>query len=286
MPPRSRLSIAKPDIIKAFDEAPTRIFTRSEIEDLLSENRQYWRLAQATTTNKFIEFLITSTKLELHKFKLPHRPTNRYSWGEVGTLELVQSLRPDGYFTHFTALLLHELTEQIPKTIYLNFEQQATGGGGQLSQANIDRAFKNKCRTSNNITTFREQRLCVLNGQNTGKLGVIARGRKNLTDVERTLIDIAVRPIYSGGVHEVARAYASAKGNFSVNKLVAYLRRLNHTYPYHQIVGYYLERAGVYSETQLDLLRQFTIEFDFYLAHQMKETEYVEQWKLFVPKGF
>jgi len=272
--------------MKAFDEAPTKVFTRSNIEDLLSENRKYWRLAQTTTTIKFIEFLTTSTKLELHKFDLPHRPTNRYSWGEVETLELVQSLRPEGYFTHFTALQLHELTEQIPKTVYLNFEQNASGGGGQLSQVSIDRAFKNKCRTSNNITTFREQRVCLLNGQNTGKLGAIARDRINLTDVERTLIDIAVRPIYSGGVHEVARAYASAQGMFSVNKVVAYLRRLNYTYPYHQIIGYYLERAGVYSETQLDLLRQFTIEFKFYLAHQMKETDYVEKWKLYVPKGF
>ncbi len=283
---RSRLSIAKPDIVRTFEEAETRVFTRSGIEHVLTAHRNFWRLATATTTNKFIAYLLKNTKLELHKFKLPNRPTNRYSWGNVETLEIVQSLRPEGYFTHFTALQLHELTEQIPKTIYLNFEQPASGGDGELSQGSINRAFKNKCRVSNNVTTFREQRICVLNGKNTGTLGVIPRDRIRVADLERTLIDIAVRPIYSGGVHEVAHAYLEAEGKFSVNKLVAYLRKLNYTYPYHQIIGYYLDRAGVYSETQLSLLRQFEMEFDFYLTHQMKETDYVKKWRLFVPKGF
>lgn len=286
MAARSRLSIAKADIVAAFDEAPLRVFQRGDIDTILASNRRYWRLAQSTTTNKFIEFLLANTKLQLHKFDLPYRPTKRYTWGEVDTLELVQSLRPEGYFTHFTALQLHELTEQIPKTIYLNFEQPASGGGGELAQANIDRAFKSKCRISNNITTFRGQRVCLLNGQNTGRLGVIAIDRINVADIERTLIDIAVRPIYSGGVHEVANAYSAAHGRFSVNKLVAYLRRLNFTYPYHQAIGYYLDRSGKYSSVQLNLLRSMKMDFDFYLAYQMKETEYVDEWRLFVPKGF
>ena len=291
MPPRSRLSIAKADIVKAIEETGTRVFTRADIDRLLTSNRDHWRLTQTMTTNRLIEFLVKNSKMQLHKFKLPHRPTNRYTWGEVPTLEIVQSLRPDGYFTHFTALQLHGLTEQIPKTVYLNFEQQASGGGGQLSQGAINSAFKRKCRVSKNVTTFREQRVCLLNGQNTGQLGVTAietadESELRVTSIERTLIDAAVRPIYAGGVFEVARAYEAAYDQFSVNRLTANLKRLNYTYPYHQAIGFYLQRAGKYSEAQLDLLRQFDVEFDFYLAHDMKETDYDETWRLFVPKGF
>jgi len=286
MPPRSRLSIAKPDIVKLFEEAPNRVFSHTELAQHLSDNREYWRLAQATSTNEFIQFLLKNTKLQFHNFKLPHRPTKRYTWGDVETLEIVQSLRPEGYFTHFTALQLHNLTEQIPKTVYLNFEQRATGGGGSLTQANINRAFANKCRVSKNVTTFHDQRICIVNGQNTGNLGVISRDGLRLTDTERTLIDVVVRPVYAGGAFEVARAFEVVRPTLSVNRLVAYLRRLNYTYPYHQAIGYYLDRTKTYSTTQLDLLRQFDIEFDFYLAHEMKETEYVKEWRLFVPKGF
>jgi len=291
MAARSRLSIAKSDIVETFSKSDHRVFTRSDIDRILAANRDFWRLAQATTTNKFIEYLANNTQMRLHKFNLPHRPTNRYVWGDAPRLEIVQSLRPEGYFTHFTALQLHGLTEQIPKTVYLNFEQQATGGGGVLAQESINKAFKGKCRVSNNVTTFGEQHVRLLNGQNTGTLGVTViettEGAKlRVANIERTLIDITVRPIYSGGVFEVARAFAAAGDQFSVNRLVSYLRQLNFTYPYHQAIGFYLQRAGKFSETQIGLLRKLDIALDFYLAHDMKQTDYVKEWRLFVPKGF
>jgi hypothetical protein len=67
--------------------------------------------------------------------------------------------------------------------------------------------------------------------------------------------------------------------------LAATLQKLSYTYPYHQAIGFYLERAG-YNPAQLDLLRRFPMEFDFYLTHQTKEKEYVKEWRLYVPKGF
>ncbi len=291
MPPISRLSIAKNDIVAAIRATGQRVLVRADFDRLLAENRDFWRLGQATTTNKFIEYLIANTAMEAHKFSLPYRPAVRYSWGGVPILELVQSLRPQGYFTHFTAIEVHGLTEQIPKTVYLNFEQRLSGGGGNLTQEGINRAFRSKCRVSNNVTTFRDRRICVLNGQNTGQLGVHATETSDgatirVTNIERTLIDAAVRPIYCGGVFEVARAFGTAAGQFSVNRLVSYLRKLNFTYPYHQAIGFYLDHAGHYSAAQLDLLRQFEIEFDFYLTHSMGDMEYVPQWRLFVPKGF
>lgn len=291
MAPRSRISIAKPDIVKTMSEMKRQVFTRGELDQILSENRDFWRLAKSTTTHSFIDYLLRNTELKLHRFGFPKRPTNRYAWGEVPIMEIVQSLQPDGYFTHFTALFLHGLTEQIPKTIYLNFEQPARSGGGTLAQAGINRAFAAKCRVSNNVAEFHQQKVCMLNGGNTGRLGVtelqtIGNGTVRVTNIERTLIDIAVRPIYSGGVHEVARGYESAHSQFSVNKLVSYLKSIGYTYPYHQAIGYYLDRTGKYSETQISLLRQFEMEFDFYLTHQLKDTEYVKEWRLFVPKGF
>lgn len=291
MAPRSRISIAKPDIVKTMSGLKKRVFAQKELDQILSDNRDYWRLTKSTTTHSFIDFLLRNAELKLHRFGFPSRPTNRYTWGEVPTLEIVQSLQPDGYFSHFTALFLHGLTEQIPKTIYLNSEQQVRSGGGTLSQAGINRAFANRCRVSSNTAEFRQQKVCMLNGGNTGRLGVtefqtIENGVVKVTNIERTLIDIAVRPVYSGGVYEVARAYEAAHSRFSVNKLVSYLKNIGYTYPYHQAIGYYLDRTGKYSETQISLLRQIEMEFDFYLTHQSKDTQYVKKWRLFVPKGF
>jgi hypothetical protein len=290
MPPRSQFASARRHILRAFSELPQRVLTRSDIENVLREHRDAWLLPQSVGVNQFLEYLLKRTKLREHHFDLPYRPTVRYSWGDIPTLELVQSLRPEGYFSHFTAMYLHGLTEQSPKTIYLNFEQKLKGGGGELSQASIDRAFRVRCRVSSNTTVFGEQSICVLNGQNTGRLGVIdfdsdAGEGLRVTNIERTLIDIAVRPVYSGGVFQVAQAYRAAQGQVSVNRLVAYLRKLSFTYPYHQVIGFYLELAGNYAKSQLELLRQFPIEFDFYLAHEIRQKDYVPQWRLYVPKG-
>ena len=291
MPARTRIQIAKPDIVSLFKDSPSRVYSRRDIEQLLSDNRSFWRLAQLTRVNDFVAFMIDHTQLQAVKLDFPNRPVNRYTWGEVPAIDLTQSLNSEGYFTHYTAIHLHGLTEQIPKTIYFNVEQRATGGGGQLSQARIDQAFKRKCRVSNNIASYRDQRICLVNGQNTEQLGVVdiettGGSRVRVSSIERTLIDAAVRPVYSGGVFEVARAFAMARDRFSVNKLAATLRKLNYTYPYHQAIGFYLEHAGGYRQSQLDLLRQFDVEFDFYLAHRMKDTDYNERWRLFIPKGF
>ena len=164
-----------------------------------------------------------------------------------------------------------------------------------MTQGSIDTAFHRRPRTTSYIAEISDSRLCILNGRNTGNLGVIEDniigdggkplGTLRLTNVERTLIDIAVRPSYAGGVFEVAKAYGLAQGKASVNTLSAMLKKLAYAYPYHQTVGYYLERAG-YKPALLDLFRSIPFEFDFYLAHNMGPTDYVKTWRLYVPKGF
>jgi predicted transcriptional regulator of viral defense system len=131
----------------------------------------------------------------------------------------------------------------------------------------------------------------LLNGGNTGKLGVIEKTTADnstirTTDLERTLIDITVRSVYSGGIAEVAKAYSEAAGHVSINRLCAYLRQIGYTYPYHQSIGYYLDRSGKYSSSQIRQLQEFKIEFDFRLDYKMKDTQYIEKWRLCIPKGF
>ena len=282
-----RLAIAQPDITTLFEQQPRRVFSHADIARLLEENRQFWRLTGSPTAREFIEFLAKVTPLRKVRLAFAYRPVIRYAWGDVSTFQLIQSINANGYFTHYTAVRFHELTDQIPKTIYFNQEQRFTGGDGTLTQETIDRAFKAKCRTSNNTTTYDDYTICLINGRNTTQLGVVNYQPESLrvTNVERTLIDIVVRPVYGGGVFQVAQAFARAKGEVSVNKLTAYLKTLRYTYPYHQSIGFYLERSG-YKPEQLALLQQFEIQFDFYLTHQMKKTEYNERWRLFIPKGF
>ena len=51
----TRLQIARPDILRTFDECAGQVLRRRDIERILAEHRSAWRLAQSTRVNEFIE---------------------------------------------------------------------------------------------------------------------------------------------------------------------------------------------------------------------------------------
>jgi len=294
---RSRLQIAKPDIIKFFDELESPILKLRQIQSILSSQRGFWRLAQSTLAADFIAFLEQHAKLRQIEFAFPQRSETLYVWGEVSLLTTLQGLRKDAYFSHYTAMRMLGLTEQTPTAVYVTEDrsQGAQRSLVKLTQLDIDQAFKRPARVSQNFVIHEGRKIYLLNGAYTGHLGVTIErvnddsGQEvlvRLTNLERTLIDITVRPAYAGGVYEVAKAFDIARERVSVNKLVTTLRKLEFSYPYHQAIGFYLERAG-YRSSLLDLVRRLPMEHDFYLAHDMEaKTRYVSDWRLFVPDGF
>ncbi|MEE9296986.1 MAG: type IV toxin-antitoxin system AbiEi family antitoxin [Phycisphaerae bacterium] len=250
----------------------------------------------------FLEYLLKSRKLRRLEFPFSQRKEVRYTWGSVPLEVVLLTLKQGIHFSHFTAVQLHDLTEQDPRTLYVNHEQPRKPIPQLgLAQERIDLAFRRKPRVTRNIAVVKGARrkgtrVCLLNGKHSGYLGVEEREihprdegeavRLRLTDVERTLIDIAVRPFYAGGVPEVLKAYERAADRVSVNRLAAMLRKLDYVYPYHQAIGFYLEAAGSYEGSALEFFHgRFGYQFDFYLTYGMKETEYVPRWRIHVPKG-
>ncbi|NDP64642.1 hypothetical protein [Polaromonas sp.] len=293
---KTRIQIAKPDIVSFFNNYPTPVLKQKEIAAILASNRGFWRLAQRTTTRDFISFLTEHSHLKLLDFKFPQRSKPCYVWGEVPLLKILLHISKSLYFSHYTALRMHGLTEQVPKSIYLTDERttKTVPSHSSVNQAQIEAAFNGPPRISNNWIELADNRIYLLSGSYTNHLGVVTQEVSDgsadkmlarLSGLERTLIDITVRPFYAGGVFEVAKAYEAAKGEVSINKLTAMLRKLDFIYPFHQAIGYYLERAG-YKSSQLDLLRSLPIEQDFYLTYEMGKTSYIKAWRLFVPEGF
>lgn len=286
----TRLGIARKDVEKSLSDHGSRVFTLADIREILNGNRDFWRLG-AIPIGQFLRLLADQFDFREVRLEFPNRPVARYLWGKATDFEIIQSINVDGYFSHYTAIRFHGLTLQLPKIVYFNIEQTVRPGGGTLTQEAIRNTFtKGKCRTSSNIASLNDISVCLINGGNTDNLGVIETAAQEdssslrITNIERTLIDAAVRPVYAGGVFEVKNAFAAAKERVSVNKLVSYLKTIGYTYPVHQSIGFYVERTG-YRQSQINLLRQFPCKFDFYLDYGLKQAEYDSKWKLFYPKG-
>lgn len=279
------MELFKSDIVEMLQSTEKTIFTEGDLADILADNRSDWKLPFSASVEDFIYFLTNATLLDLVELDFPTIVIKRYIFGknEPSVYEIACSFHEKVYLSHYTAAFYHGLTDNIVKAVYINQEQSPKNDNDWVpTQEAIHTAFSKPMRTTNRKTIYKGQKIHWLTGKNTGQLGVIEEERIRLTNIERTLIDIAVRPEYGGGVHEILTMYQNARDQVSVNKIYSYLKKLNHVYPYHQSIGFYLEKAG-YKESSLRLLERFPIEMDFYLDYELKDKHYSERWKLYYP---
>jgi hypothetical protein len=291
MPKPNRLIVAKESILSTFSKTQKRVYSKEQLATVLDQYRRTWHLRDHTTSAEFISFLIDHGNLRICELRSDQygRKITRYSWGQASALELAASINARGYLSHSTAADLHGLIRLSAKIIYLNIEQSAKlSNDGTLTQDGIDRAFSGKQRLSNLIYTCAGTSVIIISGKNTNRLGVEEfTGAKSellqITNLERTLIDITVRPAYAGGTSQVLKAYRTAKNQISVDRLVATLKKLDYLYPYHQAIGFLMQKAG-YPEKSCAKLRTPGLTHDFYLTHGLHEPEYSKDWRVYYPK--
>ena len=291
-PRRHKIEINQAQIVKYFDAAPKRVYTRTALQIALNKDLREF-VGRTVNTDQFALFLINNAalrKIEVARSTHPRVPLVRYIWRDPSAYEIGLAIAK-GYLSHGSAVALHGLTDALPRLVYVNREQAAKSPPDRdgITQAGINRAFASKQRSTNYICRWEDWQFGILSGKHTDWLEVsslVIDGRRlPVTNLERTLIDIVVRPAYSGGVYQIFEAYKKAKDRASIGTLLATLKALDYGYPYHQAIGFYLERAG-YAPAQYERLRALGFKFDFYLAHDLRDKEYNNDWQLYVPKGF
>lgn len=217
------------------------------------------------------------------------RKEKRYIFGSPNPYEVALLLRPNSYFTHRTALYYNDLITTDSNLIYVNQEQPVRERSeDEIDQVTVDNAFRAQQRQSKSLVSYKGKEIHLLNGMNTKQLGVVETNKYegiliHHTDLERTLIDITVRPGYSGGPTEVLNAYKKGSAGLLIAKFIEYLHKLDYRYPYHQAVGFYLAQTGSFSNEELQPLEQIGMKYDFYLAHGMKKTSYSKEWRIHYP---
>jgi hypothetical protein len=290
----SKLQAARGQIIAYFENLPRYALTDADLAGILFKRAGEWRLAANTSVDKFVRFLLEATAMRRVSIvpvgENVHRTVTRYVWADASPYAVAATLESRAYLSHGTAVLLHGLTDQLPSVICVSREQsQQYGRESTLEQEGIDNAFSQPERRSNALFTYDNFQFVLLHGKNTDRVevGTIMYGQELLpvTKLERTLIDITVRPAYAGGVYQVLEAYRRGQPDVSTSILLATLKKLDYIYPYHQAIGFYMQRAG-YAPQQYERFRSLGLNYDFYLAHDLRDLAYDPEWRLHYPKGF
>jgi len=293
---KPRLTVALPILKKEIERLGPKVVDNRLLTEIFETNKDKWRLPLSMTPERFINDLAELDFMKHQLFQFPAmNPKLLFFQDNASVYEISANIFPHSYLSHYSAVTLWGLTEQIPKTIYITQEQSQSPAKSQLADLNqkgIDQAFQKPQRQSETFTLFQDFKIMLLRGKGTKDLGVQYVDRQSdqqikVTDIERTLIDIAVRPSYAGGVSEVLKAYRLAKENYnvSVNKLSGYLSRMNFSYPYHQAIGFYLTHAGNYKTSQLAIFKNKPKTFNFYLAYEMDNPGYDADWQIYYPNG-
>jgi hypothetical protein len=282
----TKLTTAAKKFQKLLAQKQEKVYVETTLIDLINENRNKWGLPISYTPNKLLKKCIELSLLKAIELLDGQNKITRYIFGTPSIFEIAVSLKPKTYISHFPALQLNGLTNQIPKTIYLTHElSKKTSLVRTLSQESIHQAFSKPQRRSERWMTYEDYKIIFLETKNVGRVGITYDGNVPITNLERTLIDATVRPNYAGGCFTVLEAFrASLDKRISLNKMVAILNTMDHIYPYHQAIGFYLERAG-YKGSMIDLLKRKEMVFDFYLDYHIEEKEYDPTWRIYYPKG-
>lgn len=101
-----------------------------------------------------------------------------------------------------------------------------------------------------------------------------------ISDLERTVLDGLLHPEYCGGITEVAKGLWMRHTDASVDKLLAYARRLEVGSVYRRL-GYLLELFGIATEAQLQPLRKsLTATYVPLDPILHREGSYLAKWRL------
>ncbi len=280
---------------RTLESQPKHVYSERELTEVLATQREDLRLPASMKISRFIETLIS--KNVLRKLLLTHDPPHtvgkqtrypsivRYASKKATAYDVGLSWRAGAYLSHGTALWLHRLSEVESTTIYVNKEQSAKPKPDYpLTQQSIELAFKNAARVTRYVFSAGGRSFAFLSGKQTNRAGIelSQAALVPVTSIERTLIDVVVRPSYAGGVRNVLAAYQAARNRMSITTLIQLLETMDHVYPYHQSIGFYMERAG-FGTSELDTLRTRKMQFDFYLANRMKKVRFDPSWRVHYP---
>lgn len=160
---------------RELEASDYRAYRRTALIGFIDQNRLRWRVPSNTASATFLRHLMRKSPLQRTPLiRTNVGPRHLYIWSDATQYEVALCLRPGSYLSHSTAAFLLGLSSAEPEYVYANQEQRVKESPrSELTQEAIDTAFERAQRESKQILTYKWWRIRLLNGRQTGQLGVV-----------------------------------------------------------------------------------------------------------------
>ncbi len=186
--------------------------------------------------------------VSLESFPFLYRVNAPYArTGSVEEEEVLMELHPYAALSHLSALIFHQMTEQLSKEIHVSIPGDGSGGFSPLGTRSEDweGVALVRGRVADSIFGRRIHWHRLVSKRISGTSAFDYHGYPvRVTTPERTLLDGLLHPNWSGGFPNVLRAWAGYRDLIDLNLLVKHVDQLN--------VRILRQRAGFLME-ELDL---------------------------------
>jgi len=175
------------------------------------------------------------------------------SYLTVSDEQIVQEANPWAVVSHLSALIHHQLVDDIPTALYLTIFKPIDYSRVPLGLYPEEWAEINppKAQTPNKLDGTQIVWTRISNKYNWGIEIAESNGVPiYITDLERTLLDALRHPQKSGGIQKVLQAFSESRDRLSLDQIIQYTDRLAIKI-LRQRVGYILEEMG-YSHPRMD----------------------------------
>ncbi len=133
---------------------------------------------------------------------------NNFLSSSISAYEIALLLVDNGFITHLSAALLHNLSDQLANIVYVSTARQ-----------------KNSYDPNNKLYGMRYRILHVKEELTFGQEDIyLGDARIKVTDLERTLIDCLNKPAYAAGFMEVIYYFEKAADDIDIEKIIKYAK--------------------------------------------------------------
>lgn len=223
-------------LVKALSEKGCRVFTLQEAREVAVEiglkpgyvkdyilylRQSDWVLGLSRGLYSLNDLLLGETPL--HEYEIAAKLIEPYA------------------ISHISAFKYHELTDQLPRDVYI------------LTETN--RTLSKKISKDIKIREISYYIVQIQPSQFFGfKKSWIGKSRLIVTDLERTLLDGLIKPKYCGGIREVIHAFELSKDKVNYHRIIEYSLKLDTSIS--KRLGWVLETLSVEKKILVPLMNR------------------------------